>query len=255
MRKSLTAAAALALGALPLAAMAPAQAADSSTFSANLTELNDSGVTSTGTATLTGTSLKISLESQGLLEDAPHAQHIHIGGAGTCPDPGQEGSGANGALQTTDAADSYGAIAVSLTLDGDTSPDSGLAVDRFPVGNASYSRTIEVDDDTAASIEAGKSVIVVHGVDLNGNGEYDGEVKSDLDDSLPEEATNPAACGVLAASQMTSMPEGGVQTGGGSTAGTEDAGLIALGGTLLVGGAGAAALAAARRRRVESDNA
>ncbi|MBT9254589.1 hypothetical protein KMZ32_03855 [Phycicoccus sp. MAQZ13P-2] len=253
MRKSLTAAAALALGALPLALSAPAAHAADGTFTANLTQLNDSGVTSTATTTLKGNTLDIKLQSQGLLEGAPHAQHIHIGGMGVCPTNDQEGSGADGALQVSDAADQYGGIAVSLTTDGDTSPDSGLAVDRFPTGNASYSRTIEVDDKTAAAISDGKAVVVVHGVDLNGSGEYDGDVKSDLDDSLPEEATDPAACGVLQASQMSQMPGGGVQTGGGSTAGTEDAGLIALGGALLVGGAGAAVVAA--RRRTASDDA
>jgi len=38
----------------------------------------------------------------------------------------------------------------------------------------------------------------VHGVDYNGNGKYDfSQGKSDLDPSLPAEATDPALCGVL----------------------------------------------------------
>ena len=250
MRKSMTAAAALALGTFPLAA-APAFAAHGDTYAATLTELNDSGVTSTATATLEGNTLDISIESQGLLADAPHAQHIHIGGAGRCPDPNMEGSGANGAIQVSDAADDYGSIGVSLTLTGDTSPDSGLAVDRFPTGDQSYSRSIEVSDEVASQIRDENAVVVLHGVDQNGSGEYDGEVMSDLDDSLPEEATNPAACGVLEASQMSSMPAGGVETGGGSTSGIEDAGLIALGGSLLVGGAGLGLVAARRRTASE----
>ena len=249
MRKSMTAAAALALGAFPLAAL-PASAADSTSYVANLTQLNDSGVTSTATATLEGNTLDISLESKGLLAGAPHAQHIHIGGAGRCPSNDDEGSGANGALQVTDAADDYGMIGASLTTSGDTSPDSGLAVDRFPTGDDAYSRSFEVSDDVASAIRDGSAVVVLHGVDLNGSGEYDGDVMSDLDDSLPEEATDPAACGVLEASQMTSMPQGGVQTGGGSTAGVEDAGLLALGGSLLVGAAG---LGFAARRRTAGE--
>ncbi|MBR7744858.1 CHRD domain-containing protein [Phycicoccus sp. BSK3Z-2] len=245
MRKSIPAAAALALGAFPLAAL-PASAADG-TYTANLTQLNDSGVTSTAMATLDGNTLDISIESQGLLAGSPHAQHIHIGGMGQCPSNDDEGSGADGALQVSDAADQYGMIGASLTTEGDTSPDSGLAVDRFPVGDDSYQRSFEVSDDVAAAIEDGTAVVVLHGVDQNGSGEYDGEVMSDLDDSLPEEATNPAACGVLTAGQMTEMPGGGVETGGGSTAGMEEAGLAALGGTLLVGGAGLGLLAARRR--------
>jgi hypothetical protein len=38
---------------------------------------------------------------------------------------------------------------------------------------------------------------VVHGVDYNGDGTYSGEEMSDLDPSLPTEATDPALCGVL----------------------------------------------------------
>ncbi|NHA68710.1 hypothetical protein [Phycicoccus flavus] len=254
MRKSLTAAAALALGAMPLVAMSPAHAADSTSYQANLTQLNNSGASATVMATLTGNSLKITAQRSGFLAGAPHAQHIHIGGMGQCPPADEKGSGANGALQTTDAAKYYGAIGASLTTSGDSSAKSGLAVDRFPTGDDSYSRTITLDEKTAESVRSGKAVIVMHGVDLNGNGKYDGKVKSDLDPSLPEEATDPAACGVLQASQMNSMPGGGVQTGGGSTAGIEDQGLIALGGTLLVGGAGAA-LVATRRRRTAEDQA
>jgi hypothetical protein len=73
---------------------------------------------------------------------------------------------------------------------------------------------------------------------------------SDLDDSLPGEATDPAICGVLNASQMGEMPTGGVSTGGGSTTGTENAGLIGLGAAAVVGG-GVALLA---RRRTTTDS-
>jgi hypothetical protein len=40
-------------------------------------------------------------------------------------------------------------------------------------------------------------VLVVHGVDSNRSGAYDGSLKSDLDPSLPMEATAPAACGTI----------------------------------------------------------
>ena len=40
--------------------------------------------------------------------------------------------------------------------------------------------------------------MVIHGIDYNHNGKYDFSAgKSDLDPSLPAEATDPAACGVL----------------------------------------------------------
>lgn len=248
-------------GVLPLAAIAmagaplllgagPASAAGTgTTLSAHLTPLNGSGAHSTAWATLDGDQLHITLKSTGLLAGMPHAQHIHIGGSHTCPDPGMKGTGTGGHITTSDAAGNYGAIAVSLTTTGDTSPKSGLAVTRFPVGSATYERTITVSPQVAAQIRDGEGVIVQHGVDYNGNGKYDGSAKSDLDPALPEEATDPAACGTLDVAQMASMPTGGVQTGNGSTAGIEGKGLIGLG--VVAFGAGAAGLVLLRRRIAE----
>jgi hypothetical protein len=39
--------------------------------------------------------------------------------------------------------------------------------------------------------------VVIHGVDYNKDGTYSGDAVSDLDESLPTEATDPAMCGVL----------------------------------------------------------
>ncbi len=194
------------LGVAP--AMAGSLDNDATKLTANLTELNDSGVKSTAWLTLNGNRLTVKMESSGLLADAPHAQHIHIGGTNTCPDPDQEGSGPNGELRTTDAANSYGAVKVSLTTKGDTSPTSALAVDRFPKGNQSYYRTLTVSDEVAASLRNGDGSVVQHGVDHNGNGEYDGDQMSDLDPTLPSEATDPAACGELSVDSMGEVPMG-----------------------------------------------
>ncbi|ROP26537.1 hypothetical protein [Pseudokineococcus lusitanus] len=242
--RTLALTAALGLAALPLAA--PAMAADATDLSGNLTQLNDSGVTAEVTGSIDGTELRINITPNGLLADAPHAQHIHIGGTNSCPSNDEEGSGADGALQVSDAADRYGAIAVSLTTEGDTSPDSGLAVDRFPVGDASYSRTIEVSQEVADQIADGDGVVVLHGVDQNGSGTYDGDTPSDLDPSLPEEATNPAACGTLDVAQM-SMPGGGVDTGAGGVAGSGSTTTFVVGGAALAA-AGAAGVVLLRRR-------
>lgn len=239
--------------AAPLLAALPASAADTTNLQADLTSLNSSGATATVTGTLTGDQLKLTMDSKGFLADAPHAQHIHLGGMNQCPSPDQKGSGANGALQVSDAAPSYGMIAVSLTTSGDTSPDSGLAVDRFPAGDAQYTNTVTVSDDVAQQIRDGKGVVVKHGVDLNGSGTYDGDVKSELDPSLPEEATNPAACGKLVVSQMSAMPAGGVSTGGGSTAGPDTA-LVAGGGAAVAAGLGIGVVAL-RRRSARGDAA
>jgi len=221
----------------------PASAAtETHELSAHLTELNDSGASSEVTGTLEGDELTLSITSSGLLAGAPHAQHVHIGGAGTCPEPGFDPDG-DGATETVEAADSYGAIRVSLTTEGDSSPDSGLAVDRFPVGDTTYERTVEVSDEVAQSIAAGEAVVVQHGVDLDGSGAYDGDIMSDLDPSLPQEATVPAVCGTLNASM--DMPEGAADTGAGGAVDRGDLGLLGAGLGLVALGAGAYAV---RRR-------
>jgi hypothetical protein len=88
-------------------------------------------------------------------------------------------------------------------LTGDTSPDSALAVDRFPTaprGAVHYDRRINFSSAAVArAIKSGKGVIEIHGIDYNNNGKYyfKSASKSDLDPSLPAEATDPALCGVL----------------------------------------------------------
>lgn len=233
-----------------LAFAAPA-AADGST-QADLGPLNVPDASGTAMIDVQGTTVNVKISASGLLPDAPHAQHIHFGEQATheCPTVATADSDGNGRVSTTEGAPFYGAIVTSLTATGDTSAsDSALAVDRFPTagpdGMVSYDRSFEVTQDVADAVMAGDAVVVLHGVDYNGNGEYDAEAgMSDLDPSLPAEATDPAVCGVLQASQMSGMPEGGVATGGGSTSGFENAGLLGAGALALVGGA-----AVAGRRR------
>jgi hypothetical protein len=121
-------------------------------------------------------------------------------------------------------------------------------VDRFAAGaDFDYSRgDVQVTPELAEDILSGESVVVIHGVDYDGDGALSPGDRgvSDLDPALPGEATDPALCGVLNASQMTSTPQGGVETGAGSTTGTENAGLIGMGALATVGGA---ALLARRR--------
>lgn len=229
--------------------VAGAAAADDheTTFSANLTQLNGSRVHSTVWGTLTGDRLHLSIKSTGLAPGLPHPQHIHLGGAHNCPAPGSRHPQQD--MTTSDAMGNYGSIGVWLTATGDSSIESGLGLDRFPTGNGTYERTFTVAAKAAALIRQGDGVIVQHGVDFNGDGRYDGSARSDLDPSLPAEATDPASCGVLQVSQLASMPSGGVQTGDGSTAGVEGKGLMVLG-TLSVG-IGGTGLVFLRRRRLD----
>jgi CHRD domain len=222
---------------------------------ANLAPVALNGVEGSGTAMarVQGTTLTVTMAANGLLADAPHAAHIHFGAEARneCPAAADDTSG-DGTLNTSEGGPAYGGIVVSLTKTGDTSPASGLAVDRYdtaPGGTIAYQRgSIEVAPEVAQAIVDGKSVVVIHGVDHDGNGTYSGATPSDLDPSLPTEATDPALCGVLHAA-----PAGGVDTGAGGTAGVStgsgaSTGLLALGGGLLAAGAGAGVLAARRVR-------
>ena len=103
-------------------------------------------------------------------------------------------------MNTSEGHPFYGHIGTSLTTHGDTSPASGLAIDRFPTLDGRsyfYKRTITVTAEVASNIRHGKGVLVVHGIDPNRSGVYDGSAPSDLDPSLPLEATSPAACGTF----------------------------------------------------------
>ena len=149
-----------------------------------------------------GTRIEVTMAASGLLADAPHAAHIHFGAAARheCPVASDDTDG-SGTLNTSEGGPAYGPVVVSLTKSGDTSPASALAVDRFdtaPGGNLSYQRgQIKVSQSVAKAITEGQAVIVIHGVDHNGDGAYDGATPSDLDPSLPTEATDPALCGAV----------------------------------------------------------
>lgn len=234
---------------LPFLGAGVAQAADGSTM-ANLRPVALNGVQANGTAmaTVSGTRIDVTMAASGLLADSPHAAHIHFGADARheCPVASDDAKG-DGTLNTTDGGPAYGPIVVSLTKTGDTSPKSGLAVDRFdtaPGGSISYERgSINVSAGVAQAIADGQAVVVVHGVDHNDNGKYDGETKSDLDPSLPTEATDPAICGVLNAA-----PAGGMDTGAGGTSTPDNEGMLLLGGGLLVAAAGAGAFTARKAR-------
>jgi hypothetical protein len=162
------------------------------------------GVDGTGTAwvSVRGTRVDVTMAASGLLADAPHAAHIHFGAEARheCPNAGDDTSG-DGTLTTSEGGPAYGPVAVSLTKTGDTSPASALAIDRFdtaPSGNLTYQRGhIKVSQSVAKAITEGQAVIVIHGVDHNHDGMYDGATPSDLDPALPTEATDPALCGSI----------------------------------------------------------
>ena len=215
------------------------------------------GENARGTATLTPTKnggLRVELHVSDMVPGQPHAQHIHGDTTGKeffCPGADRDNDG-DGFLTVEEGLPDYGNIHISLTTKGDTSPKSGLAVDRMPVadadGNVSYQRTLSADDLPEGTLEQLDHLhIVQHGVDANDNDEYDLDAlgESSFAKSLgvkasPEEATNAATCGMV-------TPSGGVETGGGdpSHAAVDGAGLAGAGAVLLTA---AGAVLVARRR-------
>jgi len=181
---------------------AASTAAGTTHTKSHLHALNNGGGHGTASVTVKGRTLDVSLDAYRLLKGVPHAQHIHFGATARheCPSVGDD-TNADHRLTTAEGLPGYGPVRVSLTKSGDTSPASTLAVDRFPMakrGAIHYDRSIKVGSRLARAIARGKAVVVLHGIDYNHNGTYDFDAgKSELDPSLPAEATDPVMCGVL----------------------------------------------------------
>jgi hypothetical protein len=252
MRKStLLAAPSVALGIAMFAMPGIASASDASSYQATLNPLNHSTASGTVMISLNGSQATVTEHVSGLAatfggKPYPHVQHIHIGAQGTCPDMSADKDG-DGVVSTTEGAPFYGGIGATLSTSGDTSPKAGTTLTVAPSGAGfDYSRTFSLDDKTMSALKAGTGVVVVHGLDPATLSAKAQAAKSDLVPALPLAATSPALCGTLTASQMT-VPNGSAATGGGSTAGLQDEGLLAGGAALVAAGAVAGAVALRRR--------
>lgn len=221
---------------------------------------NKSGSSSTAQLTVDGDSMTIKIQGEGFTPNSPHAQHFHGSFTDdkkfTCPTSAADADG-DGQVNTEEGLPMYGDVMLSLTTEGDTSPKSGLAVERMPTadadGNLSYSRTIELPAGAGAKLK--NLHVVQHGLDANGNDKYDLEglgestfAKSLGVNGLPEEATNPATCGTVTGASTGEMPSGGVDTGDGTTGGIEAVGTFGLAGAAFAAAGGALLY----RRRLET---
>ncbi|HWI06103.1 MAG TPA: hypothetical protein VNT54_01145 [Solirubrobacteraceae bacterium] len=163
----------------------------------------DGGSNATGRARLAlrGQTLSVLLKARGVSPDLPHAMHIHGNDhpeVSRCPGPERRAGGVSDALiETVDGIDDYGPILASFTTSADTSPGSGLALDRMPVGEPNgkltYRRTIELPAEVAEHLD--EKHIVIHGHDLDGDGGYDPGPITAL--GAPLEAELPVACGEI----------------------------------------------------------
>jgi hypothetical protein len=167
--------------------------------------------------------------------------HIHAGARGECP-PGSAARNHGGhlAIATHDGVPWYGPPVTALTTTGDTTPKSILAFKRFPtVGRIRYSRRIRVGKVVASYIRNKNAVVVVHGIDYNGNGAYDFSAidRSDLKRSLPGEITAPALCGSLVpVAAPTPSGSAGTKTGRVPGGGETFAASLKLDGVLKIDG-------------------
>lgn len=205
---------ALALGGATIASPAAANSAGAqdNLKHAELHPLNNSGVHGKASVRHGSAFINAMVKVNGAAAGLPHAQHIHFGeqAAHECPTFKMD-TDRNRLINTVEGVPAYGPIAVSLTTRGNTSDASALAVDRMPVANANgafhYYRTgirlvpsaTESAMDIRNGIAKGQGVVVVHGIDINSNGQYDMEAlgASELNPAVPAEATLPVACGVL----------------------------------------------------------
>jgi hypothetical protein len=158
----------------------------------------------------------------------------------------------DGIVNTTEGAPFYGGIQSTIGTSGDTSPEAGLDITLGGQGgNYTIQRTFEMNQATQDALKAGTAVMVVHGLDpaTAGVSEEVFGSRSDLTpepaEALPVGATSPALCGTLVAQQMGAMPEGGADTGVAQE--TNNLGMIALGGGLVLAAAAGGTYVVRRR--------
>jgi hypothetical protein len=228
-RRAATLAGALAIGVLALSAPAWAE----TTVHSRIEPQNDSGVSGSATLTVSDNGdLIVDIHTEGLMP-GPHAQHIHgsaEGGHFSCASMSADANN-DGVLTNEEATGEYGTVFLALTTSGATTPADGLALDRMPIADESgvldYRRTIPASALPRGLVShLGELHIVQHGIDVNDNDRYDLKAlgESSFARSLgmpdvPEEATNPAACGVVTGAAAPKPPHGGVETGGGTDVG------------------------------------
>lgn len=177
----------LALSTLALSSVATAKV--DAVFTARLNPLNDSGAGGNAVIQLRGDKLTVKVNVHGVEARLPHLQHSHgFDGStdGVCP-PRSADTNGNGLVEVGEGAPFYGdQFKVTLSETGAQEP---LNLDIAPVANRggayNYRQTFTISDPDLFDLS--DETIVVHGIDLNGNGAYD--------DFL--EASLPALCGEI----------------------------------------------------------
>jgi hypothetical protein len=177
-----------------------------------------------------------------------------------CPTVKGNDTDGDGILTNEEASGEYGTIFMALTTRGGATPQDGLDVARMPVadqqGRLDYERTFSakaVPDGLLANL--GSLHVVQHGIDVNDNGKYDLEALGESTfaanlgvPNVPEEATDPASCGVVRGVSAAEPAHRGPEMGGAPVADRNGPLLAAGVGLLLLAAALAVSATGVRRR-------
>ncbi len=202
-----TVGAGLVLAAALAVAAAPVMARPVGTFTANTVPLQDTrlgaGLNIQGSATLTlkGVNLTARITATGASPNLRHLMHIHgdIGMLNDCPSFRDTDLDLDndGFLNNAEAEPAYGPILVTFTTTGSTSAGAALNLETAVMadsnGHIDYLRSFRIPGKVAVNLS--DLHIVIHGADLDGNGEYDGVIGSFP--GVPLEAELPVSCGVI----------------------------------------------------------
>ncbi|MEZ4521133.1 MAG: CHRD domain-containing protein [Thermomicrobiales bacterium] len=146
-------------------------------------ELNNSGVSATGSISLIGDQLTVEINGSGFAAAMIHPQHIHgdDGEPAFCPGPDFDISGDDW-VDLGEGVDAYGGVKLSLTIGGEENNWPTADAD----GNLTFSETYTVDP-LAVGNDLEERVIVLHGI--NTGEEY--------------VATMPIACSMIVPADAT----------------------------------------------------
>ena len=143
-----------------------------------------------------------------------------------CPTVEDNDTDGDGVLTNEEASGEYGTIFMALTTRGGATPQDGLDVARMPVadkqGRLDYERTFSAKAVPDGLIEnLGSLHVVQHGIDVNDNDKYDLDALGESTfaanlgvPNVPEEATDPASCGVVRGASAAEPAHHGPEMGG-----------------------------------------
>lgn len=167
--------------ALTLVMTVPAAARVDAVYTADLNALNGSGATGNATLLLRGDQLTVRLTVSGTEPGFAHLQHIHGFADATeseCP-PSSADTNGDDLVSVFEGAAFYGPEFVqTLSTTGAQEPlNTAIAPVANRGGAYTYSFTFTVDGDAA---DVADEAIVVHGLDLNGDGMYSDFMETSL---------------------------------------------------------------------------